>query len=91
MYYLYNHQLILSGAIEILEKDDDRYMIKTYGRELQDKKSGWNTSKFMNSLAVDFDFVEIADKVITKCLDMENFPYEAEIGLTIVEKTLNNE
>lgn len=60
MYYLYNHQLILSGAIEILEKDDDRYMIKTYGRELQDKKSGWNTSKFMNSLAVDFDFVESA-------------------------------
>lgn len=44
---------------------------------------------------LEFDFVEIANLVIEKCLDIEGFPYEAEIGLTIVDddtiKTINNE
>lgn len=60
MYYLYNHQLILSGAIEVLEKDDDNHLVYAYGKEMQDKMSGWNTSKFMNSLMVDLDIVDSA-------------------------------
>lgn len=60
MYYLYNHQLILSGAIEVLEKDDDNHLVYAYGKEMQNKESGWNTSKFMNSLMVDLEKVESA-------------------------------
>lgn len=60
MYYLYNHQLILSGAIEVLEKDDVNHLIYAYGKEMQNKESGWNTSKFMNSLMVDLEKVESA-------------------------------
>lgn len=60
MYHLYNHQLILSGAIEVLEKDDDSHLVYAYGKEMQDKRSGWNTSKFMNSLMVDLNIVESA-------------------------------
>lgn len=33
----------------------------------------------------DFDAVELANRVIEKCLDAEEFPYEAEISLTIVD------
>lgn len=60
MYYLYNHQLILSGAIEVLEKNDDNHLVYAYGKEMQDKRAGWNTSKFMNSLMVDLNIVESA-------------------------------
>lgn len=60
MYYLYNHQLILSGAIEVLEKNDENHLVYAYGKEMQDKRSGWNTSKFMNSLMVDLDIVDSA-------------------------------
>lgn len=60
MYYLYNHQLILSGAIEVLEENDDSHLVYAYGKEMQHKKSTWNTSKFMNSLNVDLNDVESA-------------------------------
>ena len=60
MYYLYNHQMILSGAIEVLEKNDDNHLVYAYGKEMQDKRAGWNTSKFMNSLMVDLNIVESA-------------------------------
>lgn len=59
MYYLYNHQVILSGAIEVLENNDEKHLVYAYGKELQDERSGWNTSKFMNSLMVDLNQVEL--------------------------------
>ena len=60
MYYLYNYQLILSGAIEVLENNDENHLVYAYGKEMHEKKSGWNTSKFMNSLMVDLDSVDSA-------------------------------
>ena len=35
----------------------------------------------------DFDYKMLADKVISYCLESQNFPYEAEINLTLT----NNE
>lgn len=57
MYYLYNNQLILSGAIEIESKDDDTVEVYAYGKEMNEPKSGWNSSKFLNSLAIDISLL----------------------------------
>ena len=56
-YYLYNNQLILSGAIEIESKDDDTVEVYAYGKEMNEPKSGWNSSKFLNSLAIDISLL----------------------------------
>lgn len=57
MYYLYNNQLILSGAIEIKSKDDDTVEVYAYGKEMNEPKSGWNSSKFFNSLAINISLL----------------------------------
>lgn len=55
------------------------------------------TLNFENETNKDFDFnaVELATRVIDKCLDAEEFPYEAEVSLTIVDdetiKEINKE
>lgn len=55
------------------------------------------TLNFENETDVkfEFDYEEIAKLVIDKSLDMEGFPYEAEISLTLVSddtiRTINNE
>ena len=33
----------------------------------------------------EFDYKELADKVINYCMESQNFPYEAEINLTLTD------
>lgn len=72
LYKLYNHELILSGAIQIMEKNERGYLVILYGEEMK-SHSGFGDSRFLNTLG--YDYKKMQDQIERKFYNLRVLYY----------------